>query len=79
MPTIYEYFATYLVRWKVLAEPHRVDGGRHEDDLGFCGGDLGAELLDEEEDKVHGLVALVHLVDEDVRPLEEVPVSHQRL
>ena len=59
-----------LVSSEVLAEPKSVDGRRHEDDLGRGGGDLAAELLDEEEHEVHGLVALVDLVDEDVRPPE---------
>ena len=69
----------YLVRREIVAEAADVDGGGHEDDLGGGGGDLGAELLEEEEDEVHRLVPLVHLVDEDVRPLEEVPVAHQHL
>ena len=68
-----------LVGREVLAEPVRVDGGRHEDDLGRRRRDLAAELLDEEEHEVHGLVALVDLVDEDVRPPEEVPFAHEGL
>ena len=38
-----------------MTEAADVDSGGHEDDLGGGGGDLGAELLQEEQDEVHRL------------------------
>ncbi len=46
-----------------------VDGGRHEDELGSPGGAVVEELLAQEEQEVHVLLSLVHLVQDDVAPL----------
>ena len=56
---------------KVVDELVDRDGGGHEDELD-AGGVGAHQLLAEEEEEVHVLLALVDLVQNDVRPIVQV-------